>query len=113
LVLEEIKLGVSSFFFFSSRREEEKRKVDFFFLSEEEINFLHLRWRCKKLPKEIDTNTLYEPFVFNDMLCQLSSGLIVSSKSDKPKLKRLTKFEQAQYVLPEKLILVGLILADL
>jgi hypothetical protein len=64
---------------------------------------------------QIDKNTLYETFGFNDMLCQLSSGLIGSSKSDKPKLNRLTKLEQSQYVISEKLeqILVGLILGDL
>jgi len=49
------------------------------------------------------------------MLCQLSSSLIGSSKLDEPKLNRLTKSEQAQYDIPEKLgeILVGLILGDL
>jgi len=64
---------------------------------------------------EIETNTLYETFCFNYMLCQFSSGLMVSSEPGKMKLKRLTKLEQSEYVIPEKLkeILVGLILGDL
>lgn len=64
---------------------------------------------------EIDTNTLYETFCFNYMLCQFSSVLMVSSEPGKMKLKRLTKLEQSKYVIPEKLkeILVGLILGDL
>lgn len=59
-----------------------------------------------------------------DLLLSISSGLIVSSKSNgsvslecsnKTKVRRLTKAEQGQYVLPENLkqILVGLLLADL
>lgn len=64
---------------------------------------------------EIDTNTLYETFCFNNMLCQISSGLMVSTETVKMKLKRLTKLEQSKYVIPEKIseILVGLILGDL
>ena len=51
----------------------------------------------------------------NYSLLTLSGGLIVSSQSDKPKLKRLTKEEQKQYIIPENLqqILVGLLLGDL
>jgi len=73
---------------------------------------------------EIDTNTSFETFGFGDKFYQFSSGFIVSSKSDssvslecssKPKVKRLTKVEQNQHIIPENLkqILVGLFLGDL
>ena len=39
----------------------------------------------------------------NYLLLTISGGLIVSSQSDKPKLKRLTKEEQNQYIIPENL----------
>jgi len=39
----------------------------------------------------------------NYLLLTFSGGLIVSSQSDKPKLKRLTKEEQKQYIIPENL----------
>ena len=59
-----------------------------------------------------------------DLLLLVSSGLIVSSKSDdsvsekclnKPKVSRLTKAEQKQYIIPENLkeILVGTLLGYL
>src|SRR2546421_434852 len=59
-----------------------------------------------------------------DLLLSNSSGLIVSSKSNdsvslecsnKTKVRRLTKAEQKQYIIPENLkqVLVGLVLGDL